>query len=462
VKKNPWLIIAVTSFGGGLAAIDAGIVNVALPTIMKSFSANIALAQWTISSYLLTACTLIPLFGRLSDMYSKRNIYLLGMVVFTLSSVMCGSATSMASLILFRAVQGVGAAMIFSNNQAIIVSNFPENMTGRALGVSSMLFAIGSILGPSLGGLLIQLFDWRSIFYINIPIGIIACYLGYRILPRDEITTKEPFDFLGAGLFITGLVLLLLVIGNSREWHWSILEVLAWSSLSLTLLIGFILWELFIVYPIVDLRLFKITPFASGNFAGFMVFMSFGANTLLLPICLQTFLGYLPESIGLFLFIPPILIMAFGPVSGYLADKIKKTILIEFGLFIITIGNCLAAFIPIVRAFWFIIFAQIILGLGFAFFHSPNNSNMLSSVPKSRLGIAGSLASLIRNIGKVIGVAFAVAIFDSINKYWLLTNHSAEASFVMGYKIALLITALLTFLAMIVTIKEFTYKRKTT
>lgn len=454
IAQNPWLIFLVTALGVSLVSIDAGIVNLALPSITEQFQASLTLGQWTISGYLLTACALIPLFGRLSDIYSKKFIYLLGFSIFTITSLFCGHASSMCSLIVSRFLQGIGAAMILSNNQAIIASFFPSGKIGRALGINAMIYSVGSILGPSIGGILINYWNWRLIFYLNLPIGVIGVVMGYFILPKtNKSIKKEPFDFLGFILFVFGIVLLLVVIGNSQEWHWSLMKIIFYIGFAVSLLGVFIVWELYTKHPMIDLKLYKITPFATGTFAAFVVAMCFGANNILLPFCLQEYLGFSPIKMGMLLFVPPVMTMLFAPIAGYLADKFNRAKIIRVGLLVFIVGISMEAFIPMLNKIWFIILAQALLGGGNAFFQSPNNSSILTSVPTNRIGIAASIGALVRNFGKTFGIAASVAIFVTVKGY-VLPYYLRPAGFVGGFSVVFLLTAVLVLVAMLVTSRE--------
>jgi multidrug resistance protein len=209
---NPWNIFLVIALGVWMATIDAGIVNVALPTFTNHFHIPITHVQWVVTGYLLVICASLPLFGRLGDIYTRRVIYLLGLFIFLVSSALCGLAWSFWSLVLFRFVQGLGGSMIIGNNQAIILTTFPQGKQGRALGINSMLVAMGLIAGPGLGGLLISLAGWRLIFYINIPIGILACILGYYILPKEPRNASDHVDFPGAVLFAFSICCFILAL----------------------------------------------------------------------------------------------------------------------------------------------------------------------------------------------------------------------------------------------------------
>jgi EmrB/QacA subfamily drug resistance transporter len=447
VKKNPWLIFAVTSLGACLVGIDGGIVNVALPTITQQFNASIAGVQWTITGYLLSLCALLPLCGRLGDLYTKRLLYLLGFIFFTISSLLCSTSTNLTQLIIFRIIQGIGGAMIMANNQALILTNFPKNQHGQALGLNSAMVSIGLILGPTIGGFLIAAFSWQSIFIINIPIGIIGIYIGYKVLPRNEKRKKEQLDIIGAVLFAVGLSILLVTLSNGLEWNWTILKIALYSLLGFAVLLVFILRQQRIKSPMLDLMIFKARNFSLGNISVFLAFMSLATNNLLLPFSLQNLFHLSPGVIGLFLFIPPLFMVVIGPISGYLADRIEQTILIAVGLLILTIGMLIEAFIQIGTNLWAIIIAQSLLGLGCGIFMSPNNSNTLSAIPIEKLGIASSVNSLVRNLGKIFGTALTAMLFVEVQRRYSINTTDANTPFIISFRFSFIAASILTLIA---------------
>lgn len=450
-KKNPWLLLAVTSLGACMVGIDGGIVNVALPTITKQFGISLAVSQWGITSYLLGLCVLLPLCGRLGDLYTKRLIYLGGFIIFTISSLLCAVSLTFPQLVIFRLIQGIGGAMIIANNQALILMNFPKAKIGQALGLNSVAVSAGLILGPSIGGFLIGAFGWQSIFIINLPVGIIGVCTGYKLLPRNEKKKKESLDLLGTVLFMIGLSILLLAISNGLEWQWSWQKITGISLTGLAILTGFVFWEYKAKNPMVDLTIFKNKDFCLGNIGAFLVFMCIATNNLLLPFSLQNLFNLTPSLIGLFLFITPLVMIVVSPISGYLSDIIDQTILISLGAGVITIGMLIEAFIEAGTSLWAIAFAQALLGIGFGMFSSPNNSNTLGTINPERLGIASSINGLVRNISKIFGTALTAITISEVEHYFVASQHhiSNTRAFIIGFRISFIMAAILAIIATI-------------
>ncbi len=446
---NPWSIFLVTALGVWMATIDTGIVNVALPTLTHQFNVSIGHIQWVVSGYLLVICATLPLSGRLADIYTRRVLYLSGMFIFFISSALCGMAWSFWSLVLFRFIQGLGAAMLMANNLALIITAFPKGKQGRAVGINSMLVAIGLIAGPGLGGLLISLAGWRLIFYINVPIGILGCLIGYYILPKDTANTSDHIDFTGAFIFALGMCCFILALTY---------KIITLIPLVILLLIIFIKWEKHSKNPMINLELFKISAYTFGTTITFITYLAFAVNSILLPFYLQDLRNSDPATIGLFLLLPPIFLMLTAPISGYLADRYNQVILTTTGLCAIFIALLIQSFLNINTPLWKLCFTQSLLGLGVGFFTSPNNYRMLKNVPKSHISVGSSIASLMRNSGRITGIAVSISIFTLIQKHIALHANYITA-FIAGFKYAFLTSAAFIMLAIILSINSLSHRK---
>ncbi|HWP95418.1 MAG TPA: DHA2 family efflux MFS transporter permease subunit [Syntrophomonadaceae bacterium] len=303
IKNSPdyrWYVLATVSIGTFMSTLDSSIVNVALPTISGQLHSALSTLQWAVTAYLLAISSLLPVFGRIADMLGRKKVYSLGFLIFTLGSALCGLAPNIWFLVATRVLQAVGAAMLMANSAAIVTAIFPFQERGRALGLTGTVVALGSLTGPALGGILIGLAGWRSIFYINLPIGIIGYLVAQMILPVDKPgKDKESFDFTGASLFAGGMISLLFAINNGEAWGWSSSPVLLGLVLGVGLLTGFVFNERKVQHPMIDLSLFRNRPFVIGNLSGYLCFVAMFANTMLLPFYLQQILNYSPSQVGL-------------------------------------------------------------------------------------------------------------------------------------------------------------------
>jgi EmrB/QacA subfamily drug resistance transporter len=417
IKSSPdyrWYVLATVSIGTFMSTLDSSIVNVALPTIAGQFHTQLSVLQWTVTAYLLAITSLLPVFGRLADMLGRKKIYVLGFVIFTMGSALCGFSTSIWFLISTRVLQAIGASMLMANSAAIIVSIFPLQERGRALGLTGTVVALGSMSGPALGGLLIGLLGWRSIFYINVPIGILGYLVAQSILPGDKPhKERESFDSVGAVLFAAGMTSLLMAINNSSAQGWSNPSILFGLFAGMALLALFIFNERRIPHPMIELSLFRNRPFIIGNICGWLSFVAMFANTMILPFYLQQVLNYRPSQVGLLMTAFPIAMAITAPISGRASDKHGPLLLTSGGLAITALGLFYFSTLTTTTTFYQVIPGSLLMGMGSGMFQSPNNSSVMSSVPPPKLGLAGGMSSLFRNVGMISGIALSVSLFEA-------------------------------------------------
>ncbi len=441
-----WLIFGVTVMGTFMAVLDASIVNVALPVIAVRLDVELPIAQWVVSSYLLVVTILLPLFGKVGDMYGRRRVYLLGFIIFTMGSFFCSIASTIWFLVGARIVQAGGASMLMSNSPAIISITFPGKERGRALGMIGTVVALASMSGPSLGGLLVGAFSWQSIFYINLPIGVAAYCLGYIILPVEKKHGQGKFDIIGAMLFAIGMTGFLCVLINGQEWGWSSYFVKIMSLGTTTVLVFFVWHEGRVNEPMIDLSLFKRWPFLAGNLSGLLSFMAMFSNNMLLPFYLHSILLLSPTEIGLAITPFPIVMAIAAPISGYLSERVNAVILTCTGLTCIMLGLLYLSLLDAQSVIWQVAAGQAMMGFGQGMFQSPNNNSVLSSVPSEKIGLASGISALMRNVGMIIGIAVAVSVFESTRQQALegvvlLDQGAYLNAFLVAYHTALVIGA---------------------
>lgn len=417
LKNSPryrWLILANVSVGTFMSTLDASIVNVALPTLSTQLRSDLSVVQWVVTAYLLTISSLLPVFGRVADLIGRKKVFSFGFILFTLGSILCGLSTNIWFLVGMRIVQAIGASMLMSNSSAIITANFPPQERGRALGLTGTVVALGNLSGPAIGGLLIGFTSWRSIFYVNLPIGIIGYLAAQMVLPDDQAQGgNEQFDIWGAALFTVGIISLLFALNNGQDWGWTSLIILLGLVLGISLLGGFLRWEMKVSHPMIDLSLFQNRPFLMGNLSGFISFVVLFMNIMLMPFYLQHILNYQPSQVGLMMSAFPIVMAFVAPISGHISDRIGPVILTTSGLTIIALGLLYLTTVSAASTVWQILPGPLLMGLGSGLFQSPNNSSVMSSVPKTKLGLAGGLNALVRNLGMVVGIALSVTLFEN-------------------------------------------------
>ncbi len=411
--SKKWYILASTGLGILLGTIDATIVNVALPTLVREFKTGFSTVQWVALAYMLSQSTLTLTMGRLGDMMGKKKIYVSGMVVFTLGSVLCGISSSIYWLIGFRMFQAIGAAMTASLGTAIITEAFPPHERGKGIGAAGVFVAIGIISGPAIGGILIHFISWRWIFYVNVPIGIIGMIMSLRFIPGTKTQTGQRFDYWGAGTVFVSQLALLLAITMGQRFGFTNPAIIGVFVVGLVFFTLFFLVESRCQHPMIDLKLFKSPNFRLNLFNGFITFAAMGGVIILMPFYLENVLHYDPYQVGLILAVLPVAGLVVSPVSGVLSDRFGSRAISVLGLsimlggfFVLTTLNAQTSTLEYILKF-------LPVGLGMALFQSPNTSAIMGTAPRDRLGMVSSLLPVSRTLGNSSGIAAIGAFWAS-------------------------------------------------
>jgi EmrB/QacA subfamily drug resistance transporter len=409
-----------------MATLDSSIVNIALPTLVKEWSSDLFQVKWVVVTYLLViTCLLLP-FGRLSDQLGRKRVFISGYLIFVVGSILCGMAPSLMALVLFRAVQGVGASMLMVNGPAIITATFNAQERGAALGTLAMVVSAGLISGPSIGGFLITALGWRSIFMLNIPIGFFGIFLVYRFVRREFLVRESmPFDWAGAVIQVF-LILALMVLFDPPHISFSggpALRLSRWAMGIVALLFGllFIKIESDARAPVFDLSLLKDRTFWSANLAGFLVSVAFSSVSVLMPFFLEVVMGFSPSQAGLFMTAIPLTIFVVAPISGRLSDRFGGQQLSFLGALVGALGLFLMA-----GVFGRGIHSEIshpdivaclcLIGFSMGLFQSPNNNAIMTAVMPNKLGVASAFLATTRNLGLAIGAGLATGLFTWRNE----------------------------------------------
>ena len=409
--SRKWYVMAAVAMGVFLATIDGSIVNIALPTLVESLSTDFATVQWVVLSYLLTLSTLLLSVGRLGDIRGKKRIYGAGFIVFTIGSLLCGISNSVYMLIAMRVLQGVGAAMILALGPAIITEAFPANERGRSLGLIGSIVSIGIITGPVLGGLILGRLSWHWIFFVNLPVGLLGIWMVRRYVPDIPPTGGKTFDFLGAGSLFISLLTLLLGLTFGQQMGFTEPIVMALLGAWLVFLALFIITELRVEEPMIDLRLFRNGLFSINLITGFLTFVAISGTILLLPFYLQNVRGLNIQTVGLMLMVTPIALGIVAPLSGSLSDRVGSRPVTVVGLIVLVFGYLSMSTLGAETSLVGYVLRLFPIGLGMGIFQSPNNSAIMGAVPKRALGVASSLLAETRTLGNVVGVAVLGAIW---------------------------------------------------
>jgi EmrB/QacA subfamily drug resistance transporter len=404
-----WTILGI-GIGIFILALDVYIVNLALPVMVESLHTSFATIQWIVLSYLLGIGIFVLTVSKLGDMWSKKRLYVIGLIIFTLSSFFCGIAPNVGFLIFFRGCQGLGAAFLSGLGTAIIVEAFPPEERGLGLGIRSGIYGLGITLGPTIGGVLIGLGGWPLIFLVNLPIGIIGILIVARFVPDlGTRGTKQDFDFMGTVLLTIGLTCFILAITLLQEGSFNNAVVLLIVSV---LGFGGFLWlESKVKTPIIDFKIFRSFEFSLGLILRFVANFVIAGVIFILPFVLALIEHYPTGKAGILMAIPSVFIVVTAPISGILSDRFGTRIISLIGLVLMAIGCLLISnFDPKLTLLQYVL-AIIPYGVGVAMFQSPNNSSIMGSAPKEQLGIASGLLSFSRIVGQTMGVPMVGALF---------------------------------------------------
>jgi len=407
-QKTALIISTLSSF---TTPFMVSALNVALPTLGKEFSLDAIALSWVATSYLLAAAVFLIPFGRIGDIHGRKKIFIYGTAVYSFFSLLIVFANSGNILIGLRGLQGIGAAMVFGTGMAILLSVTPPPRRGRVLGINVAAVYLGLSLGPFLGGMLTQYFGWRSIFYVNVLLGIlIIVYTIWKLKGEWAEAKGDKFDLVGSSFFT--IAMLALMYGLSRLPHTEGVWALV---IGIIFLITFVIWESRIHNPILDIRLFTHnTVFAMSNAAALVNYSATSAVTFLLSFYLQYVKGLPPRMAGIVLVSQPIFMTLISPVAGRLSDKVEPRILSSIGMAFTVIGLVLFMTIGSDSSLTFITINLILLGIGFGLFSSPNTNAVMSSVGKEVYGVASATLGTMRLTGQMMSMGLVMLLFSLI------------------------------------------------
>lgn len=410
-KSNKWQILGAVGTGTFITALNASMMNLAVPFIGAYFQARMPVVEWVLMGYLLVISTLLLTLGRLGDMYGFRKIYLLGCVIFAVGSAFCSLASSIYLLIAFRLLQGVGAAMVMAVGPAILTAAFPPQERGKAMGLQGMFVASALGFGPTLGGLLLNYAGWQFLFYINIPLSlVITLWAAYVLAPASR--KQQRFDLPGAAALFIALGSLLLAFSHGEEWGWTSGAILGLILAAAVFFPLFVRHELTCTAPMMELRLFKNRLFTAATISAVLNFIVQYIVVFLMPFFFKEVLRLDAARAGLLLSAFPLVILVVAPLSGTLSDRIGSRGLSSLGMAVSALALFLLSRLTPASTWPEIVWPLLLLGLGNGIFQSPNSSALLGSVPRSHLGVASGMLATARNGGMVLGVALAGVVFN--------------------------------------------------
>ncbi|MBE5991224.1 MAG: MFS transporter [Paenibacillaceae bacterium] len=409
-KRNKWSVLIIVVLSTFMSTLDSSIVNVALPRMAESLGVTTASIQFVATSYLIVISGTVLIFGKLGDMFGKTTMFTFGVIVFTIGSLLCGLSHSYWFLIIARAIQAIGAAGTMANNQGIVTEVFPVEERGKALGLLGTAVALGSLVGPGLGGMIVGVLSWEYIFTINVPIGILAVIGAFCLLPKTKTKTSGRMDLYGALLFIVTIVSLFGALSEGLNLGFGHPLILTGFFLAAVCFSVFLVVERKRKDPMIQLDIFKNGLFSLSIFCGFISFVAMFCNNIILPFYLQDVMEFSPQKAGLIMMAYPLILMVAAPVSGYLSDKTGSEILTFIGLVFTSIGLFSMSFLNENSTVITMVSMIGIMSVGMGLFQSPNNSLIMSTVSRDKLGVAGSINALVRNMGMVCGIALATTL----------------------------------------------------
>ena len=414
-ENSKWWTLAAMCFALFMLMLDNTVVNVALPSIQRDLHASLASLEWTVNAYTLTLAVLLVTGGRLGDIFGRRRMFLFGVVVFGVSSLIIGFAPNDTWLVAFRAVQGVGAAFMMPATLSIISQAFPPEQRGTAIGTWAGVSALALAIGPVVGGFLTEDVSWRAIFFINPPIAVVAVAVTLFATreSRDE-TVDKTVDYAGIATITIGLTALVLALVEANSWGWGSPQIISLLVLAVGALIAFVIIERRVRAPIVNFAFFRSRTFQGANLVAFLISFAMFAQFFFLTLYLQNVLHYSPLQTGIRFLPATALIIIMGPLAGRLTDRVGSRPLMTLGLLIVASALAIQSRLTVHSGYGLLLPGFVLMGLGMGLVMSPMSTAAMNSVDRTKAGAASGLLSMIRMVGSTFGVAVMGALVTTI------------------------------------------------
>jgi EmrB/QacA subfamily drug resistance transporter len=451
-QNRKWWTLAAVAFGLFMIMLDNTVVNVALPSIQRDLHVKLSELEWIVTGYALTFAALLITGGKLGDLYGRRRTFVIGIAIFTLSSLACGLAPNAGFLIGARIVQGVGAALMNPASLSIITATFPPRERGRAIGIWAGVSAMALAIGPLVGGLIVDNINWNWIFFINVPVGVAGILVSQLVIKESRDTSHEQsIDLPGLITSSAGLFALTYALIEGNRHGWTSPEIVGLFSAAALLLVGFVVLEHYQRLPMLDLSLFRNGSFTGANLVAMLVSLGMFGVFFFVSLYIQNILGWSPTQAGASFLPMTILIILFAPLAGQLSDRIGSRWLMGGGMTLVSISLLLYQRVGLHSTFWTLLPAMLLGGAGMALTMSPMTAAAMSAVPVDKAGVGSGVLNSFRQLGGSLGIALMGAILAS---FVTVTPLSPEApqQFVNGLHAALLVAAGITFAAAIVAV----------
>jgi EmrB/QacA subfamily drug resistance transporter len=451
-KNRKWWTLVAVAFGLFMIMLDNTVVNVALPSIERDLHVSISSLEWIVTAYALTFAALLITGGKLGDLFGRRRIFVIGIAIFTLSSLACGFAPTAGFLIGARAVQGVGAALMNPASLSIITATFPPRERGQAIGIWAGVSAMALAIGPLVGGLIVDNINWNWIFFINVPVGVVGIVVSQLVIKESRDTSHEQsIDLPGLITSSAGLFALTYGLIEGNRHGWTSPEIVGLFSAAAVLLVAFVVVEHRQRLPMLDLSLFRIGSFTGSNIVAMLVSLGMFGVFFFVSLYIQNILGWTPTQAGASFLPMTILIILIAPIAGKMSDRVGSRWLMGGGMTLVSISLLLYQRVGLHSTFWTLLPAMLLGGVGMALTMSPMTAAAMSSVPVDKAGVGSGVLNSFRQLGGSLGIALMGAILASYVTAPVGSPASAQ-QFVDGLHAALLVAAAITFAAAIVAV----------
>ncbi|HTS73617.1 MAG TPA: MFS transporter [Gaiellaceae bacterium] len=410
-ENRRWWTLGALCFALFMIMLDNTVVNVALPAIRKDLGVTQAELEWTVAAYALTFASLLLTGGKLGDLYGRRLIFAIGLIVFTLSSLACGLSGSATELIAARAVQGIGAALMMPSTLSIISATFAVKERGTAIGIWAGVSAMALAIGPLLGGVITEHISWNWIFFVNVPIGAVAVLAAIFVVPESKDTSREQrLDLPGLATSAIALFSIVFALIEANRYGWTSTLIMSLFALGAVSLAAFIWLELHQRFPLLDLSLFKSGTFTGANLVAILVTLAMFGIFVFFPIYMQTYLGWSPVQAGAALLPWTVMIVIFAPIAGKLSDRVGSRWLMAGGMTTVAVCCLLLSTTGLHSSFWNLLPAFLLGGLGMSFVMTPMSAAAMGAAPVAKAGVASGVLNTFRQVGVALGIAIMGAI----------------------------------------------------
>lgn len=438
-QPNKYFVLFIVALGTVLSSYVSSSLDIALSNIMNTFGFTMDTVTWVLLSYLIPYGATLPIMGKLGDQFGRKKMYVSGLIVFTIATMMVGLSWSSATVIIFRVLQGLGAAMFFPNAMTLVADAFPPNERGQAMGMWGAFAASGAVLGPTIGGYIVEYMNWRMLFNSIVPISALGIILAVTVLQESESTaTSARIDYLGGLTLVSSLSSLIIALNRGSKEGWTSLYIVSLLTIMVLSMVAFVYIESRIEDPLVDLGLFKNGTFAAANIVGFLTFMALNGGLFLIPFFLRNILSYTPIHAGLSLFPLVGAMILLAPLGGKLADKAGGKIPTVLGMLILSLALYSFHTMTSDTAYPFIAVRLIFMGIGLALTMSPLSNAAMSTLPKEKSGVGSGVFNLFKNVGGSVGIAILGTLLDQRQIFHteILSNYVDASSAIAQQTIA--------------------------